>query len=351
MPRRLKTHQKLLVAAVTLLTAMLLLAVGVYAYDQSQQDQIAPGVRVGGVEIGGRSVEEARGVIEREVVAPLQKPVVVAYEGERFKLSPKQLQRNADIDAALQEAVDRTRQGGLIERVGRYVQGSAVNANIDPRISFSQKAVEKFVARIASKVNRDPQNASITPSGDQLKPTPGKIGITLREDELRDAVLADLEGPAGGEPIAAQVDRVKPEITTKRLAQEYPLYVTISRSEFKLRFFRNLKLAKTYTIAVGAIGYDTPAGEYTIQNKEINPTWHVPDSDWTGDLAGQSIPPGPGNPLKARWMGIYDGAGIHGTDDIGSLGTAASHGCIRMAIPEVIELFEKVEVGTPVYIQ
>ena len=71
-----------------------------------------------------------------------------------------------------------------------------------------------------------------------------------------------------------------------------------------------------------------------------------------GSLAGQVIPGGaPNNPLKARWMGIFDGAGIHGTDQVGSLGTAASHGCIRMAIPDVIELYDRVPVETPVYIE
>ena len=49
-------------------------------------------------------------------------------------------------------------------------------------------------------------------------------------------------------------------------------------------------------------------------------------------------------------MGIYAGAGIHGTDDVGSLGTAASHGCVRMSVPDVIELYDQVDVGTPIYI-
>ena len=48
------------------------------------------------------------------------------------------------------------------------------------------------------------------------------------------------------------------------------------------------------------------------------------------------------NPLKARWMGIFDGAGIHGTDDTGSLGSAASHGCVRMSVPDVIDLYDQV---------
>ena len=79
----------------------------------------------------------------------------------------------------------------------------------------------------------------------------------------------------------------------------------------------------------------------------MNPTWNVPNSAWAGDLAGKSIPPGPDNPLKARWMGIFDGAGIHGTDETYSLGSAASHGCLRMAVPDVIELYDQVPVGSP----
>src|SRR5690606_229183 len=103
-------------------------------------------------------------------------------------------------------------------------------------------------------------------------------------------------------------------------------------------------------VAVGQAGRDTPSGLYSIQNKAVDPVWHVPNSDWAGDLAGQVIPPGPDNPLKARWLGIYDGVGIHGTADSGSIGSAASMGCIRMQVPDVIELYDQVPVGTPIYI-
>ena len=82
----------------------------------------------------------------------------------------------------------------------------------------------------------------------------------------------------------------------------------------------------------------------------MNPSWHVPNSAWAGDLAGRVIPPGPDDPIKARWLGFYNGSGIHGTDAIYSLGTAASHGCIRMSIPDVIELFDIVPLGTPLFV-
>ena len=144
---------------------------------------------------------------------------------------------------------------------------------------------------------------------------------------------------------------MKPEVTTDELAARYPTYLTVNRSTFELSLWKDLELAKTYTVAIGAQGFDTPAGVYSIQNMAVDPAWSVPEADWAGSLAGTVVPGGvPENPLKERWMGIFDGAGIHGTDDVASLGTAASHGCVRMSIPDVIELYDQVDVGTPIYI-
>ena len=119
---------------------------------------------------------------------------------------------------------------------------------------------------------------------------------------------------------------------------------------FTLRFFHHLRLERSYTVAVGQQGLETPAGLYHAQDKQVDPSWHVPNSAWAGSLAGQVIPPGPADPLKARWIGIFDGAGIHGTDEVSSLGHAFSHGCVRMAIPDVIDLYDRVQVGDPIYI-
>ena len=149
----------------------------------------------------------------------------------------------------------------------------------------------------------------------------------------------------------AKIKVTKPKVTSAELAPKYPVVVTVNRNSFQLRLFKKLRLAKTYPIAVGQAGLETPAGLYHIQNKQVDPAWSVPNKDWAGDLAGTTVPGGaPDNPLKARWLGIFDGAGIHGTSDVGSLGSAASHGCIRMDVPDVIELYDQVPVGAPVYI-
>jgi lipoprotein-anchoring transpeptidase ErfK/SrfK len=103
---------------------------------------------------------------------------------------------------------------------------------------------------------------------------------------------------------------------------------------------------------VGAAGYDTPPGLYSIQNKQVNPAWTAPNRPWAGSLAGQTIPGGaPNNPLKARWLGVNGAVGIHGTGEPWSIGTRASHGCIRMRVPDVIDLYDRVPIGTPVLIR
>ena len=156
--------------------------------------------------------------------------------------------------------------------------------------------------------------------------------------------------PGATRTVVAHTRAIRPKVTTAQLGARYPELITVNRSRFRLVLYRNLRRFKVYKIAVGRAGLETPAGLYSIQDKQENPSWHVPKSDWAGDLAGKVIPPGPTNPIQARWMGLHDGAGIHGTTDIASLGSAASHGCVRMAIPDVIDLYDRVAVGTPVYI-
>jgi lipoprotein-anchoring transpeptidase ErfK/SrfK len=108
-----------------------------------------------------------------------------------------------------------------------------------------------------------------------------------------------------------------------------------------------------YPISVGRAGYETPRGLYLIRQRSACPEWTMPDSDWVQppELRGVTVPCGdPRNPIRARWLGIHDGVGIHGTLDRPSIGTAASHGCLRMLVEDVVELYPRVHVNTPIYI-
>ena len=341
-------HKTFILVAV-LVAAMLAGAVAVYAYDSSREGTIAEGVTVAGVDVGGTSAARARRVVRREVSAPLERPIVVTYRGRRFELSPSDARLHADVGGMIDEALRASRDGTILSRVARDLTGGEEDAQVPARISYSRRAVRRLVASVERSVNRKPRDARVEfPS---LRQVSERTGVELESRRLQRRLERVLVAPGARRVIRAPAQTTRPKVTRAQLADRYPIVLVTDRRRFELRLYKRLRLVRTYTVAVGAAGYDTPAGLYRIQNKAVNPAWHVPKKPWAGSLAGRVIPGGTAdNPLKARWLGIYDGAGIHGTDDLGSLGRAASHGCIRMAIPDVIGLYEQVPVGAPVYI-
>lgn len=327
------------------------LTVAAYAYDSSRDDLVSPGVKVAGVDIGGLHKEAAKRKLEADLTRRLDRPVRVRAAGQLFRLTPQAASLAADVDGMVNEAIDRSRSGGLPGRLWRGITGGDVNAALDARVSYSAVSVRRFVRRVKKTVDRPPRDADVQFRLASLPAVPSQKGLTVRYERLLTLVERALNQTGHDRTVRVNVKVTQPKVTTAELGKKYPVVVTIDRPAFKLRFFKRLKLKKTYTIAVGQAGLETPAGLYHVQTKEVNPSWHVPTSAWAGDLAGRVIPPGPDNPIKARWLGIFNGAGIHGTTDIGSLGTAASHGCIRMAIPDVEQLYDQVPVQSPVFIQ
>ncbi len=336
-----------ILAALVLVVALVGVA---YAYDSAEKGKIADGITVAGIDVGGMDADEAEAVVRRSLLAPLRDSLKVSYDGETWTLEGSKLKVRADVEGAVEEAVEKSQDGGVPSRLVRYVTGGEVNEQIPAEVSYSQPAINRFVRHVAAEVNREPKSASVEPTADSLEVVGGEDGRKVRDvkltEDLEDAVL-NADAPR---TIVAVVHSTRPKVTSKQVASEYPSYLTLDRSTFTLRLWKDLKLARTYTVAVGMEGLETPEGIYEIQEKEENPTWHVPDSAWAGDLAGATIPPGPANPIKARWMAIFEGAGIHGTEETESLGSAASHGCVRMSIPDVEELYDQVEVGTPIFI-
>ncbi len=321
-----------------------------YAYDSSHKDEIAAGVTIGGVDVGGLTAAEAEAKLRHQLLDPLRETLEVRFKQRAWRLEGRKLRVHADLGPAVAEALDRSQEGGLPGRLVRYVSGEEVEERIEPRLSYSERAINRFVRHVAAEIDREPKNASVEPTADSLVVVSGQEGRKLRDNLLGDELQAAVLSGDADRTIRARVHATKPEVSKSEVASQYPSYLTLDRGSFTLRLWKGLKLAKAYTVAVGQEGLETPEGLYEIQAKEENPVWHVPESDWAGDLAGQTIPPGPSNPIKARWMAIYEGAGIHGTEEVESLGSAASHGCVRMAIADVEELYDQVEVGTPIFI-
>ena len=333
---------RLLIVAGALLVG---LVVAGWAWDLARGDVVADGVRAGPVPLGGLSGAAARRRLESTVAVNERHPIKLVARGRRLRVVPAKLGLTVDIDRIVAQAQRIGRGGGFVGRDWRLITGAKVHAAVVPELTPRSAAA---VRRIALRLERRPHNAAVEPTPATLHVVPSQSGVAVESGAATSALAAALL--SGAHTITLPAHRMPPAVTLAALRHRYPAYITIDRAAFTLRVYQRLRLVRTYPIAVGMQGLQTPAGLYHIQNKVVDPAWSVPNSPWAGSLAGQVIPPGPSDPLKARWMGLFNGAGIHGTDEVDSIGHAFSHGCVRMLIPDAIDLYDRVKVGTPVYI-
>ena len=345
----MRTRSFILVAA--FLAVLVVSGGALYVYDHARANEIVPGVKVGGVELGGLTPDQARARLEREILQPLQRPIVVHHAAKTWKLGPREARLRADLGAMVDEALARSRTGNIFARSWRSLWGKRMNEDLRPTVQYSDAAVIRLLDKVRKSVERPAKDARVKIDGAGVDTIAGVEGLAVAASQLHRQIDAAITSTTASRSFVAETRHTQPKVTTADLKRKYDTVIVVNRSQFRLRLFKELKPAQTYGIAVGQVGLETPAGQYTIANKAINPAWHVPNSPWAGKLAGKVIPgDDPTNPIKARWMGIYDGVGIHGTSDDASIGHNASHGCIRMHIPDVEKLYDEVPVGSAVYI-
>jgi lipoprotein-anchoring transpeptidase ErfK/SrfK len=288
---------------------------------------IADGVTVAGVDVGGLTGAESTAALQ----AFFAQPVSIAFGGEALSVAPFRLGARADVAEAVAAAL-----------------AAAPGTTLALRVRVTRSDLRGWVARRAKAFHRKPVSARIRLKGLRPRIVAERPGRSLLRGNarlrLRTALLAHERS------VQLRVRTLKPRIT----AREVGPAVVIRRGSRRLFLYRGstpgpMRVVRTFPVAVGQPAYPTPLGSFHIRTKTRNPWWYPPNRDWA---AGASpIPPGPGNPLGTRWMGLsIGGVGIHGTYNSGSVGTAASHGCIRMHIRSAEWLFERVRIGTPVFI-
>jgi hypothetical protein len=322
------------------------LAVAAFAAPASAQgprpgEAIAQGVAAAGVDLSGATLKIAEDRLTDLLTTKLNRDVVVHAAGRTLRLKAA--------DAKLTFDAKRTARRALY--AGRKLQPGAT-VDVGLALSHARLPVRDFARDVASRTRKAPRNATVRITVRHIYKRGAKSGAQIDATALAGAIDAALDQPRASRVFRPKrSERLPAKVNANDLARVYGTILTVDRSTFRLRLFKRLKFEKSYPIAVGQAGHDTPPGTYTIANKQVDPAWHVPNSAWAGSLAGQVIPGGaPNNPLKARWLGIADGVGIHGTAEAWSIGSRASHGCIRMHVPDVIDLYPRVPVGTKVLI-
>ena len=320
------------------------------AYDRSHEDELLPGVRVEGLSVGGQE----RAAVLRQLQARLpeagQATVEVTAGPFAERLTLEEMGLHSDAAAVLARARADADDMGLARRVWHRLLDKPVRKSYDVRLHVDRNALRDQLIGLGQKLERKPENARIDTSSGLVSIVPAVEGRSLDLTAATDLVFARGEKLAAA-PTSDGGSVVAPLIMTKPKVTGFADVILVRTGENRLYHYENGVLAKTYAVATGTPQYPTPKGNFQIVLKRFRPTWVNPDPTGWGKTLPKSIPPGPSNPLGTRAMNLNSpGIRIHGTTNIRSLGTAASHGCIRMAMPEVEELFEKVDSGTPVII-
>jgi L,D-transpeptidase catalytic domain len=295
------------------------------------------GATVAGVDVSGLDSAGATAKVQSVLAPAWERPLTVQIGTAVQQVAPADLGFGIDYAGMVADAFAEAAHHHPVHiRLAKSIDGKKLTA---------------VVRRLGKPYYRAPRNSRVVLGVTRIKRIHGRNGRGLDSSRLRQKLIDELRHPSPARLLHGTVGTLRPAVTLKTLARRYSTYMSVDRDHFKLRLFKRLRLVKTYPIAVGRAGLDTPRGLRRVLDKQVNPAWHVPNSSWAGSLAGQTIPPDdPRDPLKARFIDLGDGIGIHGTAEDWSIGTRASHGCIRMHVSDVIALYPRVPVGTLVLI-
>lgn len=357
-PRRRRWIARTAIAAGTV---VVLGAGSVAVYDYVNRNVVLPGVTVEGRDVSGRTLDAARAEIDEIVAGNAAKPVAVQVPGEADQpLTLADFGLEADVD----RAVDAVGAGGVddgspstLETVtGPFVRtyhrltNTPVGADVPIAYSFPEEKVQEFVTASAARLDRPAVDAAIDVSSGQFVLNKEQVGRKLDTAKAAALIRDNASTWATSNATVAApmpVDTLNPGVTEQSLGTT----LFVSRKANRMWHYNGSQLVREYNVSVGTAEHPTPRGTFKITHMRRNPTWINPAKNGWGSGMPARIGPGPDNPLGTRAMNLNaSGIRIHGTKAVGRLGSAASKGCIRMAMPDVEELFDRVGVDTRVIV-
>jgi lipoprotein-anchoring transpeptidase ErfK/SrfK len=284
---------------------------------------IAPGVTIAGVDVGDLTAEDATAQVNDAFAEPL----VLIAPRSRLAVTAKRLGAIAQVRPAVARALTAP-------------AGTAVKL----RVKLNRPRTLAYLKVVAYRFDRTPADAQLALRGVRPVVTKERAGRTLRREKAMAAIFTAIAANVRT-PLKLRFAALEPSVTRASIGP----VIVIRRGSNRLYLYDGMRFERVFGVATGQSVYPTPLGRWSIVVKWRNPWWYPPNSAWA--KGEKPVPPGPGNPLGTRWMGLSaSGVGIHGTPDDASIGYSASHGCIRMHISDAEWLFNHVSIGTTVFI-
>jgi len=346
------TSRVLLVILATVLLALSATLAWAAVSDYQNRGIVPDGVSVAGTPLAGMTEQQARAAIKSAIDAPLARPLTVNVESAVYTLDPQSVV-TVDTDKMIADAYAPRRDATLVQRVGAQVTQDSPEVEVAPAYTIDTEALGSWIASIAVATNKKAISADVGIKNSKIVKTASatgrKLDVAKSTEALSKALSAEqaLADADTARAVTLAVKTIKPKVTEANFGK----YIVVRLSQRKIWLYNNGELEKTYRIAVGQPAFPTPQGEWKIVAKRYRPTWINPHNDAWSNSMPERIAPGPGNPLGTRALNL-DASGIrfHGTTSDGSIGTAASHGCMRMHMWDVEDLYPRVPMGTPVLI-
>lgn len=347
--RHVKTSRRRWLAVAVAASILLLLpaatGAGAYVYERSSADRILPGVRVGDVDVGDMTRPEAAAAVARGASAVLAHRLTIRVGDDVWVRSFSELGVRAQVRRAVDQAFAVSGSLSWMSRAYHRLADDPVERTIALTYRYRQRPVRSLVRELANGLSRPARDAAIELVDGEILFQRAREGRTLDAAAGVRAVMAALQ--SWQPDVSLSLEPIPPEVAEEDLGKT----ITVDLSTNTLRLLDGFDVVRKYDVGTAMEGYSTPQGTWEVIDKRENPTWYNPAPDtWGADMPAV-IPGGPNNPLGTRALYLNaPGIRIHGTPDTDSVGSYVSHGCIRMRMWEVEELYPHVPIGTRVLV-
>lgn len=335
----------LLVSGAVLLVLFLGLFPFLLAADASAFGRFPEGASICGVKVGNLTKEQALNMCREGLAEVAARPLELKVDGEVWAITPAEIGLNIDYPKMVDEAYARAWNVNIVERMFRRFLDKPRSMDFPVVVTYDEQQIQTFVERAMGSINCPPRNAYMDVSTGNAAIVPARDG---RKADYKQVLSETKKALANGRRTVdvPLTRRTPPKIKDVAIGK----FILVNQGAHTLSLYDRDKLLARYPVCVGSPRWPTVIGEWAVVKAEKNPTWYNRGSTWAENMP-DSLPPGPGNPLGTRAITLNGGGVlIHGTTDGWSIGRSVSHGCIRMYISDVEQLFEHVYISMPVYI-
>ena len=343
---RQETYLVILIMGVAFMLVLLagLLPIAL-AEDASAFGRFPAGTRIAGVYVGRLTKAVALDRCKEGLSGLAARPFALKADYDSFPIAPGDLGLEINYQKMVDEAYRKAWDVHIVERMVRGLLNKPKRMNIPLSVRYDKQKVRAIVAAAMKNINCKPRNPYVDVMDGKVVIVPARNG---REAKVEQVLAATDRAIEAGErtvkvPVAKRTPAKVKDISVGKV-------ILVNLGDHTLSLYEGETLLGQWPVATGSKKWPTCIGEWKVVRAEKNPTWYNRGAAWAENMPSM-MPPGPSNPLGTRAITINGGGVlIHGTNDTGSIGYSASHGCVRMRIPDVEALFEHLTIGMPVYI-